>query len=365
MDHKDNITQWLEMMGRPAFAVENDRVTHTNGEALRRLLPTGTEILPLLTTGKEEFRDLREGSLCLTLCIADRYRQAAVHRIEEGVYLFLLDHEADMQALRALGLAARMLREPLNSIVCATEHMFPELDLEEAPALLQDAASINRGTYQLQRIISNMSDVQQFVEGTISNRENTNLCSYFDELFQRAQTLLDKTGIPLEYQLPAQAVTVALDRQRMERAVYNLLSNAARFSDKCGRIRADFQVGKTQVTLRVRDEGEGLHQAVRQALFRQYHREPTLEDSRRGLGLGLVLVREVAKMHGGTLLVTPDAKGGTVAALAMERKLVDSRADRRDLRNPLLMVDYAGERDHALLELSGELPLEFYDPTLL
>ena len=71
---------WPELLERPAFTVEQGRVSWANQEALTRLVPQGQEIHSLLQTGAEEYAELGNGSLCLSLQIGDSRQEAAVRR---------------------------------------------------------------------------------------------------------------------------------------------------------------------------------------------------------------------------------------------------------------------------------------------
>lgn len=356
MKHRDDWAQFLDLLNRPAFTVEQGRIACANREALARLLPLGTEIGTILLTGQEAYETLKDGSLCLTLQVADTQKGAAVRRMGDGVDLFLLDQETELANLQVLALAAQKLREPLNEIMGAAEQLIPELNLEEAPSLLKQVASINRGTHQMLRMLGNMADASQYFFGALANRERTDLASFFQEVFERAEILAGEAGYKLEITLPEEDVTVGIDRQRMERAVYNLLSNAMRFSPKGSTIEAGVYVRPNLVLLRMQDNGEGLHETVRRSLFERYRREPEVEDRRFGIGLGLPMTRQVASMHGGSLLIQPGKQGGTEVVLSMDRKLPPVGK----LMSPLARVDYTGEQDHGMVELSGELPLESF-----
>ena len=108
--------------------------------------------------------------------------------------------------------------------------------------------------------------------------------------------------------------------------------------------------------LTVQDTGTGIPEALRGSLFSRYQRQPAIEDGRFGLGLGLVLVRSAAAHHGGTVLVDSPKGIGTRVTMTL--------AIRQDIpkgfRSPILRVDYSGERDHGLVELSDVLPAECY-----
>ena len=95
---------------------------------------------------------------------------------------------------------------------------------------------------------------------------------------------------------------------------------------------------------------------VRENLFSRYQREPSLEDSRWGIGLGLSIVRNTAIAHNGTLLLesTPTGQKFTIT-LAIEQSRDDI------VRSPVLLpVDYTGGYDKALVELSEILPADLY-----
>lgn len=291
MEQQQNWTQLLELLERPAFTVEQGRVSWANREALARLVSTGQEIHSLLQTGAEEYAHLGSGSLCLSLQIADTQQGAAVRRLAEGVDLFLLDQEADLAGLKQLALAARQLREPLGNTMIAADRLFPELELTEAPGLQEQMARMNQGLFQLLRIINNMADAEQYLAGALPNRETTALGGFFGEILEKAAALGEKAGVQLIYTPPVREGMGNIDRQKVERAVYNLLSNALRFTPKGGLIRVSLTLERERAVLRVQDNGDGLHRQIQRDLFNRYRRSPAVEDGRFGLGLGLLLVR--------------------------------------------------------------------------
>ena len=136
----------------------------------------------------------------------------------------------------------------------------------------------------------------------------------------------------------------------------NLLSNAAKFTPRGGHIAASLTRQGRMLRLCIQDSGSGIADSVRGSVFRRYLRQPAIEDSRYGLGLGMVMIRAAASHHGGAVLIDRPPQGGTrvTVTLAIRQNPVSQ------LRSPLLKVDYAGERDHALIELSDVLPAEYY-----
>ena len=189
-----------------------------------------------------------------------------------------------------------------------------------------------------------------------SHQELIEITGVFREIFEKAGAMLESIGIRLDYRGPETTFYSLADIQELERAVLNLLSNAAKFTPQGGHIAASLTRQGRMLRLCIQDSGSGIADSVRGSVFRRYLRQPAIEDSRYGLGLGMVLVRSAAAHHGGAVLIDCPPQGGTrvTVTLAIRQDPVSQ------LRSPLLKVDYAGERDHALIELSDVLPAEFY-----
>ena len=110
------------------------------------------------------------------------------------------------------------------------------------------------------------------------------------------------------------------------------------------------------IRLTVEDNGSGIAEAVRSTVFRRYLRQPGIEDSRYGLGLGLAIVRTAAANHGGTVLITPSKEGGSRITMTLAIRQTEDTS----LHSPLLRPDYTGGFDHALVELSDCLGPDHY-----
>jgi signal transduction histidine kinase len=101
-----------------------------------------------------------------------------------------------------------------------------------------------------------------------------------------------------------------LDRTRYERVLANLLENADRYGGGCTSVEVDRQDGDLVVW--VDDSGPGVEPAERIAIFGRFHRGNVEQpaDRPKGTGLGLALVEEHARLHGGSAWVTDSPSGG-------------------------------------------------------
>ena len=342
MDNPIPNIEMLDLIVSPCFCVKNGEICQRNRAA--SILPLGDRLTPLLFTGQEEYAAFSGGSLYLTLSLGGTLFGATVERKGEFDF-FLLEYPGENGELRVLSLAARVLRQPLSGILSASQALQPIADAE--PAM----DSINRSAAQLLRIIGNMSSAAS----ASFHPEMVEITGVFREIFEKSAVLLSGAGVTLHYQGMEGTLYCLADTQELERAILNLVSNAIKFNDK-GELSCSLTRQGHMLRLCVQDNGSGISDEIRSSVFLRYLRQPAIEDERFGLGLGLVLVRSCASHHGGTVLIDHPAQGGTRVTMTMAIRQDGGSA----LRSPLLRIDYAGERDHSLIELSEILPKEYY-----
>lgn len=352
MNKQTEMTKLLDLMVQPGFCVQDYLIVGCNQAAQRLLISPGTDVRTLLETGAAEYEAFSDGCLCLRLNLEPKGCSAAVCRVD-GYDVFVLDQETDSAELYALALAAQTLRYPISSILIAADQISQAAAQTGDPAAQAQSGQLNRGVHQLLRIVNNMSDALLYTSG--SQQEIRNLTGVFSEIFEKARTLLEQSGLTLRYQGPDEDLYALADAQQLERAVLNILSNAAKFTPAGGSISARLTRRGDLLRLSIQDNGAGIQDDILEHIFYRYLRRPGLEDSRFGLGLGMVLIRAAAANHGGTVLI--DQKDGTRITMTMAlRQNKDAL-----LRSPVFRVDYAGGRDHALIELSQNLPASLYE----
>lgn len=345
MEKNKELRDWLNLLIRPGFYVEEGRITQVNAAAQGLLLEPGMDIAPLITSGLESYQNFQTGCLYVQLNLSDTTFQGCVTK-DGSADVFTLESDNGDTALQALSLAARELRSPLSAVMHGVQAMREENNPQ--------AAALNRGLYQLLRLVGNMSDAVRWPGN--ARMETADLTAFFDELFEKTAVFAQAAGIRLEYQGLSKPLLCLADRDLLERAVLNLLSNAFKFTPKGGIVRVTLFTGGTSLRLSVWDNGPGIAQEIQGNLFSRYLRQPGIEDSRFGLGLGMVLVRSAAAAHGGAVLIDQPEGWGTRVTLTIALR----RETTGVLRSPTMRIDYAGERDHALTELSDCLPVSLY-----
>ena len=356
MDQEMSGLGMLDLLVRPGFCVKDKKIIKCNPGAQALLLEPGTDISRLLSTGSEEYGEFTGGCLYLTLAIAGTFWGACVTRMED-VDVFVLEQEADGAELQAMALAARELRGPLTNVMTVAERLFPLDTPDEDPQIRQQVARLNRGLFQMLRMIGNMSDAGFYASAPTSNLELMDIREVAGEIFSQAVPLVEYGGIRLNFENLSQSLFCLIDREKLERAVLNILSNALKFTSPGGTIDARLVRHGNRLRLTICDSGEGISDTLRGSVYSRYLRQPGIEDSRYGIGLGMVLIRSVAAIHGGTVLIDRPEGAGTRITMTLAVRQDTSG----NLRSPLLRIDYSGERDHRLVELSDILPAEAFE----
>ncbi len=338
MEKQRNNTSLLEQIPRPGFWVKENRITALNQAAAALMLEPGQDFLPLLSGDEPAFG---EGQLCLTLTIAGQAHGAILTRMEEGD-LVLLDPREDLEEFRAMALMSMEMRKLLMQAIASARQL-------EAGHI----GRMNQSLMQMLRLVSNMSDIGRYQ--TSSRMEVRDVDAFLLELFEKARTLTEGM-VRISFEGLKYPIFSQIDPEQLERALWNILSNCIRFTPPGGAIEARLTRQEKFLRLTVEDSGSGIAEAVRADLFQRYLRQPGIEDSRYGLGLGLAIVRAAAANHGGTLLITGGKNGGTRITMTLKLRQDDSGL----LRSPLFRPDYSGGFDHGLVELSDCLSADHY-----
>jgi signal transduction histidine kinase len=216
--------------------------------------------------------------------------------------------EMDALKTRLFANVSHELRTPLSLILGPADRL---LDEARDDADLEDVRVIRRNALLLRKRVDDLLDLarldageMQLATASVDVAQLVRLTgSRFDSLAQRIQTRLE-LAVPDE--LPAE-----VDPSKMERIVDNLLSNAFRFAREEGTIRVIFDRAGDDLRLVVEDDGPGVPEAKRQSVFEPFRQLDTASPRYAGgAGLGLAIVRDFARLHGGEAEVGDSELGG-------------------------------------------------------
>ena len=173
---------------------------------------------------------------------------------------------------------------------------------------------MERNTASLIELVNDLLDASKLESGALTlELAPTDLRALLDELADSMRPLAQEKGIALAAAVPAELPRVPADRQKLRRAVVNLLSNALKFTPRGGRVELGAGREDGAVRVWVADTGVGIPPEDVERLFEKYeqgrNRAPRRE---KGTGLGLYITRQLVELHGGEISVTSEVgKGST------------------------------------------------------
>src|SRR6267142_322376 len=280
-------------------------------------------------------------------------------------------------------------------------------DLEESRRKL-DAANrasrgpevIERNTRLLAQLIEDLLDVSRIITGKLRlDVGSIDLVSVIVAAMEAVQTAADAKGIRLEASLDPALGPVSADPSRLQQVVWNLLTNAIKFTPAGGRVDIRLERRDSMARITISDTGQGIRRELLPFVFDRFRQGETSIGRRYGgLGLGLAIVRHIVELHGGgvdaesagegrgatftvdlaltaaqadTVLPEPvrrrldrEAVGRPVALDGLRVLIVDDEADARELMRMVLRSSGADVRAATCAEEAFE-QLEQWHPDIL
>lgn len=219
------------------------------------------------------------------------YEEIKKHDASKDSFLATLSHE---------------LRNPLAPI----KSMLELMKLQPHAAEFSHNISIIEHQFDhITKILNDLLEVTRYSRGKINvELRRVNLISVMRNIVESVEPFLKEKKVALHVSLPLNAIVIRADQTRLEQALMNVLHNAEKFTPAEGHIWVTVTTDEKTATITIRDSGIGMEPHMVAHIF-----EPGIRDEKKhrteGLGLGLLLVKEVVHLHGGTVKAHSDGLG--------------------------------------------------------
>ena len=280
-------------------------------EAMQRLGLKSLMIIPICAGGKTL------GALSLGYAESGRvYTQSAFEFFQEfcndlGVILDngrLTDEISKRDKAKDLFLASlsHELRNPLAPIKSSLEL----LKLRETTTDVREELDVIEHQFDhLAKLLNDLLDVTRFTQAKIEIVPHTlELRKLLERSLKASDALLRTSDITLHFTYPSTPLPVWADDTRLEQAITNLISNAAKFTPSGGSIWVNLSKEAGYAVIKIRDNGEGIHPDDLPNIFEIYYQGRDTRNS-SGLGIGLSLVQKIVELHKGTIKARSDGQG--------------------------------------------------------
>ncbi len=340
---------------QPAFIVRDENMIYQNGAA-DKLLCGVKPILRecLLPEALEVYRAFDgTGSLLLNLRLGGNELEFTVYR-DNGADIFLAAPGNGGEAYHILERTAQAIRRAAHDIYDAQNVQLPDLKLYDDPAVKKSVSRVNKSVCRLERLAGNLEDYSGLRANRRQGRfEKVELAGHFRELCKRMQDLFRE--VTITFCCGDKTMMGQVDVPLMERAVLNLMTNALRTMEPGGKLELELvRLKRNRAAFRVQDDGAGIEPlSMSGVMYAAKQPLSPLEDPRLGVGLGLSLCMEIARLHGGTLVLQSAPGQGTSALLSFSLSLPDLAKDN-------VLRFSRGGLDPFLVEISELLPASYF-----
>jgi PAS domain S-box-containing protein len=211
-------------------------------------------------------------------------------------------------------------RTPLTLMLGPLENALTGIDADKDPEVAADLATSHRNALRLLKLVNTMLDFSRIEAGRVqASYQPTDIAAYSEELASNFRSACEKAGLRLTVDCaPLNGGKLAyLDRDMWEKIVLNLLSNAYKFTLE-GEIEVRLTLVDGHARLTVRDTGVGIPREELPRMFERFHRiDHTRGRTHEGTGIGLALVHELVKLHGGAVTVDSEIGGGSIFTVSI------------------------------------------------
>jgi signal transduction histidine kinase/ActR/RegA family two-component response regulator len=201
------------------------------------------------------------------------------------------------------------LRTPLQAIIGWTHVLHtPALAPED---LKRGVETIERNARLQTQLIEDLLDMSRIVSGKISlDIEDLDLASIVDAVLEAVRPAAQAKNLSIEARVEARPAPVRGESARLQQILWNLISNAIKFTPEGGNLVVELTRGEANYKLVVRDDGVGIRPEILADIFERFSQADSSTKRRfGGLGLGLSIARQLAELHGGTLEAESDGEG--------------------------------------------------------
>jgi two-component system CheB/CheR fusion protein len=234
----------------------------------------------------------------ISICRNITEQKRADYKIQEAVrrrdqFLAMLSHE---------------LRNPLGAISTASTLLENSTARTDQSKLLE---VLNRQTQQMGRLLDDLLEVSRVTENKIELRRRVlDLRGVITDAADAVGSMMTARGLEFSVATGDEPLYVDGDPTRLQQIQVNLLSNAAKYTERGGKVSLEAKRDGDTVVVRVSDTGVGIGKEMHDSIFDLFVQSArTLDRSAGGLGVGLTLARSLVAMHDGTISVHSEGEG--------------------------------------------------------
>lgn len=230
------------------------------------------------------------------------------------------------------------LRTPLNIITSASMLLEMKSQKEETVSseyILDKLNHINQSSNRLRRLINNLIDISKFDSGFFEcNCKNENIVYVVEDIVHEVVDYAKEKNIELIFDTEEEEIISFIDKEKIERVILNLLSNAIKFTNENGKIEVYMKSDDNFIYITIKDNGIGISKEKIDHIFQRFYQvDNLLSRGSEGSGIGLCIVDEIIRMHGGKINIESEINKGTTFEIVLnvsKSNFIDKEEEKTD-----------------------------------
>lgn len=212
---------------------------------------------------------------------------------------------------------AHELRTPLTNLKSHIEALLDKIWEPTDEVLTGFYDEIQR----LIKLVNGLNDIAKLEQTTgILNKSKFNLSLELEKLITSFKPLYETSGLKIYSKLPPN-LEILMDKDKFKQVIYNLLSNALKYSKKNGEVLVTLSSLKDTIIIEIKDNGIGISEKDLPFIFERFYRsDESRNKNTGGTGIGLTIVKNIVEAHKGTIKVTSSLGIGTTFVITLPEK---------------------------------------------
>ncbi|GAA0894534.1 hypothetical protein GCM10009122_42150 [Fulvivirga kasyanovii] len=258
-------------------------------------------------------------------------RERVKFRIEQARREAQQMHELDLLKIRFFTNLSHEFRTPLSLILAPLEKLMANAQSQYQKMQYQ---MINRNARRLLNLLNQLLDFRKLEVDTIGlHTSEGNIIKFIEESVHSFSDLSENKNVTLHFHCEEGELHVLFDMDKLEKILFNLLSNAFKFTPESGRVDIEVNFHDQEkdmklVEIKVSDTGIGIPKEQQDRVFERFFRSDVPGSViNQGSGIGLAITREFVKIHGGTIAVESEPGKGTCFTVRIPVEEVGKKAE--------------------------------------
>ncbi|MCL6258263.1 response regulator [Aquiflexum sp. TKW24L] len=227
------------------------------------------------------------------------------------------EHELNEAKITFFTNISHEFRTPLTLILSPVTELIESFDLDTT--VKEKLTLIETNSKRMLNLINQLLDFRKSEHGLLRLKlSNGDIVAFAEEIFQSFKNIASKKKVNYSFESNSAKFRMDFDRNQMEIVVFNLLSNAFKYTKDAGEVKLSVKVTENKVLLTVSDNGIGLSEENQEKVFNRFFQvqqaEPT---SMIGSGVGLAFTKNIIDLHGGNISVESKINEGTSFVVAL------------------------------------------------